>query len=99
MKSIILIVTFELNDQNLLEDWKQMSAGITAQLQSVDGFISRDSAVDEAGKIYCVVKWESMEQQKEFRKILESPAFEENMKAFAKIANMETMEEKFIEVI
>lgn len=98
MKNIILLVSFELNDANLIEDWKKMSAGITAQLQSVDGFISRDSGVDEAGNVHCMVKWENAEKQKAFRKVLESEEFAENMKEFAKIANMQTMKEVIVEL-
>jgi predicted ribosome quality control (RQC) complex YloA/Tae2 family protein len=99
MKKVIQIVSFELNDKNLLEEWKVMSAEITAQLKNAPGFIYRDSAIEENGKIYCVLKWESIESQKAVRKMMESPEMEEKMEAFGKIANLQTMEEKFLEVV
>jgi hypothetical protein len=92
-------VSFELNDQNLLEAWKEMSKGISEQLKNAPGFIYRDSAIEENGKVYCVLKWENIESQKAVRKMMESPEMEDKMKAFAKIVNLQTMEEKFLEIV
>ena len=99
MKNITLLVEFELNDASLIEDWKKMSATITKQLTTVDGFISRDSAIDKNGKIYCIVKWENMEKQAAFRKILESDEFKDSMVEFGRIANMATMKESILEIL
>lgn len=63
MQNIITMASFELNDQNLAGEWKEMSDHITESLKKVDGFISRDSAVGEDGKIYCFVKFETVEKQ------------------------------------
>ncbi len=99
MAKIIQIVSFELNDENLMEEWKGMSAGISESLKNAPGFISRDSAVSKDKKIYCVLKWEDMASQEAVRKMLESSEMEEEMKGFAKVANMSTMKEDFLEVL
>jgi heme-degrading monooxygenase HmoA len=99
MSKIIQIISFELNNQNLMEDWKKMSTGIAASLQNAPGFISRDSAVGKDKKVYCVLKWESMESQEAVKKMLESPEMEGKMKEFGRIANMKTMTEEFLEVL
>jgi quinol monooxygenase YgiN len=99
MAKIVHIVSFELNDENLMEDWKKMSAGISTSLQNAPGFISRDSAVGKDKKVYCVLKWESMESQEAVKKMLKSPEMADEMEKFAKIANLQTMTEKFLEVL
>ncbi len=100
MSKIMMRVSFELNDQNMIEDWKKMSAMINADLAGVDGFISRDSVKDVDGKLYCILKWDSREQQETFRKKLEaSENWPEMMKDFARIVNMETMQQEFLEVL
>jgi argonaute-like protein implicated in RNA metabolism and viral defense len=99
MKNIILLISLELNNENLAEDWKKMSDGISDSLKNIDGFIYRDSASGEDGKIYCIVKWESAEKQAAFNKILESDAFKNEMIEFAKIVNMETMKSEVLTVI
>ena len=99
MPKIIQLASFELNDENLMEDWKKMSAGISASLQNAPGFISRDSAVGKDKKVHCVLKWENMEAQETVKKMLESPEMEEKMKEFGRIANMSTMKEEFLEVL
>jgi hypothetical protein len=96
---ILHIVSFELNDKNLLSDWKKMSDGITISLKNAPGFISRESALKKDGKIYCVLFWENMTAQEAVKKMLESPEMAEEMKAFAVIANLETMKEDFLEII
>lgn len=99
MQNIVMLITLELNDKNLLSEWKQMSDGISHSLQNVDGFIYRDSAIGEDGKVYCIVKWESAEKQDVFNKILESDAFKDEMIKFAKLINMETMKSEVLQVI
>ncbi len=99
MSKVLQIVSFELNDENLMKNKKKMSAGITESLKNAPGFIERDSAVGKDGKVYCVLKWENQEAQENVRKMLESPEMEQKMKAFAQIANMQTMKEEFLEIL
>lgn len=99
MQNIIALISLELKDQNLTGEWKKMSDGITHSLQGVDGFISRDSAVGEDGKVYCIIKWESLEKQQAFRKILESEAFKNEMVEFAKIVNLGNMKSEILNVV
>ncbi len=99
MSKILQIVSFELNDQNLLEDWKKMSAGISASLKNDSGFISRDSAIGKNNKIFCILKWENKEAYEAVKKKLEALEMADEMKAFAKIANMQTMKKEFSEII
>lgn len=99
MAKIIQIISFELNDENLMEDWKKMSAGISAALQNASGFISRDSAVGKDKKVYCVLKWENMEAQETVKKMMETPEMASEMEKFGKIVNMQTMTEEFLEVL
>ncbi|MCK5725627.1 MAG: hypothetical protein KAH22_02235 [Thiotrichaceae bacterium] len=100
MTHIILKVTFKLNDDNFLDDWKKMSADINADLALVDGFISRQSARGEEGTIYCLVQWESQAQHDAFRQGFEShPDFAEMMAEFSRIVNMETMKEEVLMVV
>lgn len=76
-----------------------MSAGISASLQNAPGFISRDSAVGKDEKIHCVLKWENMEAQEAVKKMLESSEMKGQMAEFARIANLQTMKEEFLEII
>jgi hypothetical protein len=76
-----------------------MSAGISDSLKSDHGFISRDSAISSDGKIYCVLKWENRKSQKASEETLENPEMAGVMKEFARIANMQTMKEEFLEII
>ena len=99
MKSIITLVSFKMNDQNLAKEWKEMSDHITDSLTKIEGFISRDSAIGEDGTVYCFIKWESAEKQEAFNKVMESDAFKKEMEAFAKIANMESMKSEMLNVI
>jgi hypothetical protein len=99
MSGYFVNMSFELNDESLLEDWKKLSAEISEDMAKVDGFISRDSGVDEDGRMYCLVKWQSKTQQEAFRKTLESRAdFPEIMAQFGKIGNMESSIYKMIEL-
>ena len=99
MNSIVALISFELNNENLLPEWKKMSDGINESLKEVDGFIYRDSAIGEDGKVYCIVKWENTEKQAAFKKIMESEAFQEKMKEFGKFVNMTTMKSEMLKVI
>jgi hypothetical protein len=99
MQNILAHISLKLNDSSLMDDWKKMSANITESLKNVDGFIYRDSAVSEDGTIYCLIKWESIEKQEAFRKILESDAFKNEMVEFAKIVNMESMKAEILQVV
>ncbi len=99
MNKILQIVSFELNDINMMEDWKKMSIEITKSLNNAPGFISRDSAVGKDNKIYCVLKWKNQEAQENVKRMLESPEMKKEMEAFARIANMQTMAEEFLEIL
>lgn len=100
MSQVIMSVSFELNDPNLLSDWKKMSAMISSDLVGVDGFISRDSAQGKDGKVYCILKWESQKQQEAFRASLESrPEWGKMMEDFGRIVNLDTMAPELLEVL
>ena len=100
MQSIIQVTLLELNNKNLLDEWKKMSDGISESLQGVSGFIYRDSGVGEDGKIYCILKWESIEKHDAFDEILQaSDKFKTAMVKFTEIVNMETMKSKVLKVI
>ncbi|KAA0444631.1 MAG: hypothetical protein FXV80_03835 [Candidatus Thioglobus sp.] len=99
MSEYFINMSFELNDKNQLENWKQLSKEIDEDICKADGFISRDSGIDEDGRVYCLVKWQSKTQQQNFRKQLESrPEWQQMMQHFGAIANMETASNKEIEI-
>ncbi len=92
MKNIYVLVKFELNEWVKIEDWKKMSDGITIDMQGTDGLQFRESAVDEKWNVYCILKWDTLEQRTVFhdnmmKEMEENP---EMMKEFWKLANMET---------
>ncbi len=95
---IIQLVSFELINSNLKEEWKKMSDQISAGLQGEDGFIYRDSAIDENGKVYCILKWESKEKAEASRKRMQKK-YQDAMESFAKIANMDTMSSELLQVV
>ncbi len=98
----MVIATLKLNDESLLEDWKVISRNISADLEGVDGFISRDSVRDDNGLIYCILKWESRAQQEKFMSELMSRTDEESQKMFAEFArvvDMESMTKEILEVL
>lgn len=100
MQSIIQVISLALNNKNLLNEWKKMSDSISESLQGVDGFIYRDSGVGEDEKIYCIIKWESIEKHDAFDKILQaSDEFKTAMVKFTEIVNMETMKTKVLKEI
>jgi len=100
-KNIYVQAKFELNEWVKIEDWKKMSDHINSEFVWVDGFLFRDSAIDEKGNVYCIIKWDNSDKQKAFRKDLDKK-FEENpeiMKAFWKLVNTETMTMDILTVI
>lgn len=100
MSKIIVNASFYLNDESLLEDWKKMSAVIDEDLVGVDGFISRDSAIGEDKKVYCILKWDSLTQQEAFMKSFEEREDSaELMAEFGRIVNMETMTRELLDVL
>lgn len=100
MSKVMKIVSFELNNMNLLDEWKKVSAMIDSDLQGVDGFISRDSLKGSDNKIYCILKWETKEQQEAYRVILEEKMKDPEMsKSFGKFVNMKTMTSEFLEIL
>ena len=102
MSKIMVIAKFRLNNENLLENWKTISKKIDSDLAKADGFISRDSLQGEDGMIYCVLKWESKSKQEKFMEDIMSRTDEESqaiMTEFEHVANMETMNKEFLEVL
>lgn len=90
MNQYFIIMSFELH-QRQLENWKTLSKEIDIDIAKADGFISRDSGIDEDGRVYCLVKWQSKTQQETFRRQLEAGNnWGDMMTKFASIANMET---------
>lgn len=99
MGKFFLIMSFNLNDENLTGDWQILSKEIDADIAKADGFISRDSGIDEQGRVYCLVKWQSKSHQEAFRKVLEaSEEWPQMMQRFSAIVNMETVTDQMIEV-
>ena len=99
MSEYFVIVSFELNSKDLLKDWKALSKEIDEDIAQADGFISRDSGIDENGRIYCLVKWKSKTHHQNFRQQLEArESWPKNMERFGAIANMSTMTPNNLEV-
>jgi hypothetical protein len=46
MSEYFVIVSFELNEKALIDDWKTLSKEIDEDIAKADGFISRDSGID-----------------------------------------------------
>jgi len=100
-KNMYVQIKFKLNEWVKVEDWKKMSDHINSEFVWVDGFLFRDSAIDEKGNVYCIIKWENPEKQKTFRKELDKK-IEENseiMETFGKLVNMKTMTMDMLTVI
>jgi len=98
MADIKIIATLELNSSDLLEDWKKISAEITADLKAnATGFVSRVSGIDEDGLVFCILQWNSVEDSEAFMQTLPlRPNFMEKMADFARVVNMESMTKKII---
>ena len=102
MSQIIVMATLKLNDESLLEDWKVISAKITADLEGHDGFISRDSVRGEDGLVYCILKWESKDKQEKFMEELMARTDEDSMSLmadFGRVVDMQSMTKEFFEVL
>lgn len=101
MKKVYVIASFYLKSPDLLEDWKKLSDHITAELSTVDGFLSREVAQWEDGKISCILTWENKEKQQAFAKQFAQMQKEnpEQFSEFGRIANMETMTKEVLEVL
>ena len=99
--SVIIIATLELNSPELLADWKAISDEISADLKAnAKGFISRASAVDENGLVYCVLKWTSQADSEAFmQSLMLRPSFMEQMAEFGRVVNMESMTKKVLDVL
>ncbi len=98
MADIKIIATLQLNSPELLEDWKKISADISADLKAnATGFISRESGVDDDGLVYCILQWKSVEDSEAFMQSLPlRPDFMENMVEFSRVVNMESMTKKVV---
>lgn len=99
MENVMVMASFKLNNENLLDDWKKLSAGISENLKNEDGFISRDSVISEDGTVFCLVKWENQEKRDAFSKKMEEDSFKEKMAGFAKIVDLKTMKSEIYKVI
>ena len=102
MSKIMVMAKLRLNDENLLEDWKVISAQIDKDLVGVDGFISRDVVQADDGLIYCILKWESRAQQEKFMEELMERTDEESMAImveFARVVNVEEMSKEFLATV
>jgi hypothetical protein len=98
MSKFFVIESFELHDGQL-ENWKILSKEIDIYMAKVEGFISRNSGIDENNKIYCLVKWQSKSYQEEAIKRLElRDDYNEIMAHFNNIANMQTNKRQEIEI-
>ena len=100
MSDIKIIATLQLNAPELLEDWKRISADITADLETnAAGFVSRESGVDENGLVHCILQWKSHEDSEAFMQSLPMrPDFMEKMSDFSRVVNMKTMSKKIIDL-
>ena len=102
MSKIMVMAKLRLNDENLLEDWKVISAQIDKDLVGVDGFISRDVVQADDGLIYCILKWESRTQQEKFMEELMVRTDEESMAImveFARVVNVEEISKEFLTIV
>lgn len=102
MSQIIVIATLELNKKNLLDDWKRLSKEIGDDLAGEEGFIYRDSVINEDGTISCILKWESREHQEKFMADLAGRSdmmTNMRMESFERIVNVSTIKQEFLEVL
>jgi len=102
MSQIIVIAKLKLNNKNLLDDWKSLSREIGEDLEGADGFIYRDSVINEDGSISCILKWESREHQEKFMADLSARSdmiTNMRMENFERIVDVSTIKQEFLEVI
>ncbi|AYQ57347.1 hypothetical protein BTHERMOSOX_176 [Bathymodiolus thermophilus thioautotrophic gill symbiont] len=99
MSEYFVIMSFELNEKDLIDDWTALSKEIDEDIAKADGFISRDSGIDEHGRVYCLVKWQSKAHQETFKKLLEArQEWPQMMQHFSSIVNIETSTNQAIEI-
>ena len=102
MSKIMIMTTLKLNSESQLDDWKAISAKIDKDLEVQDGFISRDVVRKEDGTIYCILKWESTEQQVKFMTALaarDDIVSNMMMEEFANIVDVANMTKESFEVL
>ena len=100
-KNIYVLVKFQLNEGVKIEDWKNLSDKITTEMKGTDGLQFRESAVDEKGNVYCILKWDTIEQRNVFFEGMQKDMKEnpEKYAEFGKLANMETMDMNILNVL
>jgi len=101
MKNVYVLIQFKLNEGIEIEEWEKISNNIDKDIAGFDGFQFRDSGVDEKWNVHCIIKWDSLEQQKIF-KAEKDKELEENpemMKEIGRIADMKTMKKEILEVL
>ena len=54
MSKYLVIESFELHEGQL-DNWKEFSKEIDEGISKAEGFISRDSGINEDKRVYCVV--------------------------------------------
>ena len=101
MEKIYVIAKFKLNKWIKIEEWKKLSDFFGTEFVWENGFILRDSATDENGNVYCIIKWENIESQKAFSKKLDEKDKEkpEIMKEFWRLVDMETFSMETLNII
>ncbi len=99
MENVISICSFKLNDGISIEEWNNISKIIGERFKSVDGFISRDVAIDDDKNMRCIIKWENAQKRITFNNIFENQLFEKSMVDFKRIVDMKTWKEELLTVI
>lgn len=100
MSKIMVMATLRLHNEALLEAWKELSSKITADLQGVKGFISRDSVRSEDGLIYCILKWESRADQEAFMEaFMARPDANALMQEFGEIVDVQSMTREYFDIL
>ena len=99
MSKFFIVESFELHEGQL-ENWKSLSQEIDEDLsRSAEGFISRESGIDADGRVYCLVKWESKAHSEAFmNRLMAMDEWEEMLKQFSSILNMETEQRQEVEL-
>ena len=92
MENIYVIVKFKLNEGIEISEWKAISDEINKDIAWADWIQFRDSWVDENWNVYCILKWDSLEQQVTFRAMMDEKLAKqpEKMKEFWRVCNMKT---------
>lgn len=101
MENIYVQVKFKLNEGVKIEEWKNLSDNINNDIKWTNWLKFRDSAVDEKGNVYCILKWDSLEQRTVFYDKMQKD-FKENpekMEEFWKIVDIKTMEMNILNIL